>query len=238
MANRSSGDAGRRDHRSLRGLIAPDTRLDNTLIAGNFQGSTGSRPGDVKGPVDTRRAPYNLIGDGSNLTGIVNNHNGNQVGTAAAQVNPVLGPLAGNGGGTQTLSLLPGSPAIDAGSNALAVLPDGTALATDQRGMARVFDTTVDIGAVESTDFVVTTLADPATPTASGSSLRQAIVHADQSPGATISFAAGLTGTIVLGSALPDLSASVTIAGPGASVLTVQGGGPSSNWSRLSLIAA
>src|SRR5205814_5288613 len=34
---------------------------------------------------------------------------------------PLLGALASNGGPTQTHLLLPGSPAIDAGSNALAV---------------------------------------------------------------------------------------------------------------------
>ncbi len=34
-------------------------------------------------------------------------------------VNPQLGPLADNGGGTLTMALLPGSPAIDAGNSAL-----------------------------------------------------------------------------------------------------------------------
>src|SRR5262249_40594107 len=50
---------------------------------------------------------------------------------------------------TPTLALLPGSPALDAGSNALAVGPDGAPLTTDQRGFTRVVGTAVDIGAFE-----------------------------------------------------------------------------------------
>ena len=58
--------------------------------------------------------------------------------------------------------------------------------------------------------------------------LRYAITEADANPGSTIDF--DVTGTIQLTSALPDLSADVTISGPGSSSLTVQGGGPSSNF--------
>lgn len=66
---------------------------------------------------------------------------------------PHLAPLADNGGPTQTHALLPGSPAINAGDNALAVDPDGNALAFDQRGEGfdRIFDGFVDIGAFETT---------------------------------------------------------------------------------------
>jgi hypothetical protein len=61
----------------------------------------------------------------------------------------MLGTLAASHGRTLTIALLPGSPAIDHGSNALAVGPDGKPLRTDQRGYARVFGGTVDIGAFE-----------------------------------------------------------------------------------------
>jgi hypothetical protein len=53
---------------------------------------------------------------------------------------PLLGSLADNGGPTLTHALLAGSPAIDAGDNA--VCP-----ATDQRGVAR--DAACDIGSFE-----------------------------------------------------------------------------------------
>ena len=49
----------------------------------------------------------------------------------------------------QTMPELAGSVSIDAGSNALALDASGNPLATDQRGLLRVFDSTVDIGACE-----------------------------------------------------------------------------------------
>lgn len=58
---------------------------------------------------------------------------------------PGLGPLQNNGGPTQTMALLPGSVAIDGGKNAF------VSTNYDQRGpgFPRVFNGTVDIGAVE-----------------------------------------------------------------------------------------
>ena len=44
-----------------------------------------------------------------------------------------------------TVALLAGSPAIDAGSNSFVVADE-----TDQRGLARIDNGTVDIGAFES----------------------------------------------------------------------------------------
>ena len=57
---------------------------------------------------------------------------------------PLLGPLIDNGGPTETMALLPGSPAVDAGNNALG-------LDFDQRGVgfARVSGRRADIGAFE-----------------------------------------------------------------------------------------
>ena len=62
---------------------------------------------------------------------------------------PLLAPLADNGGPTPTHALLPNSPAINNGSNALAVDFNGNALTTDQRGANRIYGSSVDIGAVE-----------------------------------------------------------------------------------------
>jgi hypothetical protein len=56
---------------------------------------------------------------------------------------PLLGPLANNGGLTQTMALLSGSAAIDAGS-------DANCESTDQRGGARPQGSHCDIGAFES----------------------------------------------------------------------------------------
>ncbi len=63
--------------------------------------------------------------------------------------NAQLASLGDNGGATQTHALLPGSPAVDAGSAALAVDEDGNPLATDQRGVLRVQGSAPDIGAYE-----------------------------------------------------------------------------------------
>ena len=59
---------------------------------------------------------------------------GDQSGTGASPLNPLLGPLANNGGSTRTHALLGGSPAIDKGSNS------GSGVTTDQRGSTRVVD--------------------------------------------------------------------------------------------------
>src|SRR5204863_6773413 len=77
--------------------------LRNTIVFGNFVGSDPSTtPDDIQGSVDTSIASsYNLIGTGGS-GGLTNLANNNQVGVADAR----LGPLASNGGPTQTHALL------------------------------------------------------------------------------------------------------------------------------------
>ena len=77
---------------------------------------------------------------------------------------PLLGPLANNGGPTETVALLAGSPAIDAGSETIAGV---TIPGVDQRGVARP-TTGIDIGAYQSVGLV-------ATPASTGSSSSQSI---------------------------------------------------------------
>jgi uncharacterized protein (TIGR03382 family) len=100
--------------------------LSNTILAGNTD--TGGTP-DGSGACT---ASFTLIGNGTGITGISNGVNGNQVGTSASPISPMLAPLGNYGGPTQTLIPLPGSIAICAGSSS--VVPNGTT--TDQRGMA------------------------------------------------------------------------------------------------------
>jgi hypothetical protein len=120
--------------------------LNNTIVAGN---TFGTVPDDVDGTLSTTSA-FNLIGTGG-AGGLTNGVNGNLVGVA----NPGLGTLANNGGSTATIALLPGSPAVDAGSNAL----DG--LANDQRGpgLVRTFGASIDIGAFELQPATVTSVS-------------------------------------------------------------------------------
>ena len=140
-----------------------DIILTNSLISGNISNTTS---GDVEGPIDSKSA-NNLIGDGDSLTGISNGTQGNQIGsaTSGSVINADLGPLAFNGGPTETMALLAGSPAIGAASLALAVDPTTNApLTTDQRGpgFLRTSGNSIDIGAfqhraspVTATKFVV-----------------------------------------------------------------------------------
>ena len=87
---------------------------------------------------------------------------------------------------------------------------------------------TTGINRVNANTFTVTNTGDnvgvnPA-PGAGTGTLRQAIIDANATAGAdTISFAEGVTGTITLASALPQITHDVTINGPGAGVLTVSG---------------
>ena len=202
--------------------------LRNTIVAGNFRGISTTAD-DIFGTISPASS-FNLIGDGTGLTGVSNGDNGNQVGTSLAPINPRLGTLANNGGPTKTHELLSGSTAVDAGNNcvldnsctpALAV-----AITTDQRGPGfnRAADgtgdssATVDIGAYELQSILVTNTAD-----SGAGSLRQAITDANANGGTdSINFQAGLAGTITLSTALPNLSSSMSINGPGANQLTIR----------------
>lgn len=106
--------------------------IDNSLIAGN----TAYGYSDLLTDCDTA---YSLIGDsaGSYYT---------DAGGNIVDVDPLIGPLADNGGPTQTRALDPGSPAINAGDPAFAPPPD-----FDQRGpgFGRLVAGRVDMGAYE-----------------------------------------------------------------------------------------
>ena len=124
--------------------------LRNTIVAGNFNSITTVRD-DISGAV-AGSSSFNLIGDGTGSSGIVNGTNSNQVGSGAGPINAQLSPLANNGGPTQTHAIGTTSPAYDKGS--------AFGSATDQRGTARPFDNKFvapapggdnsDIGAYES----------------------------------------------------------------------------------------
>ncbi len=154
--NNSLGDGG--GIRAHAGTVS----LKNTIVWGNFnEDGVSDAVDDISGAVDAASS-FNLIGSGG-AGGLTNGVNNNQVGVTNAS----LGPLADNGGTTQTHALLPASPAVEAGGNAN--LPadtfdlDGDAdtgetLPVDQRGTGfpRIADSqdvnttqTVDIGAFE-----------------------------------------------------------------------------------------
>ena len=119
------------------GIQSGDTLvITNSIVAKNYRGSGTSTADDINGSVT---ANYSLIGNttGATITGANNISN----------VDPLLGPLADNGGPTQTHALLTGSPAIDAGDS----VAGATAGDFDQRGngFPRVNYDVIDIGAFE-----------------------------------------------------------------------------------------
>lgn len=113
----------------------------NTLIALN----TASEAPDYSGSFSTEG--HNLIGDSEGSFGFFVGNDGDLVGISNAPINPVGGSLSYNGGLTPTVALLTGSPAIDAGDDAVLGAPNF--ILTDQRGEPRETGARVDIGAYE-----------------------------------------------------------------------------------------
>lgn len=124
--------------------------IRNTLIAANT--ATTASP-DLA--TTATSGGHNLVGDGTGAPGFVNGSNGDKVGTAQNPIDAKLDTDQGrpackdNGGPTQTIAILAGSPAADAGSDSVLGAPDN--LTTDQRGPghAREQGAHVDIGAFE-----------------------------------------------------------------------------------------
>jgi hypothetical protein len=182
--------------------------LNSTIVANSI-------PSDLIGAFS---GTYNLIGDGTGgLSTASSSHN-------ILNVNPDLTPLGNYGGPTQTMALLPQSPAIGGGSS--------FGLSSDQRGLARSSSTGYDIGAFQTQPLVVNTTFDGAV----GSnqlSLREAVNLADALGGdQTITFASSLTSggpaTIDLNGSLGslilnDTTGTLTIDGPGVGLLSISG---------------
>lgn len=124
-------------------------RIRHTTITDNTAGESGNLWSDYAAEID-----HTIIANGSPSAGssgvlasysliednyfVLGDHN-------LVGVDPLLGPLADNGGPTLTHALLPGSPAIDAGNPAIQNPP-----AADQRGFARIYGPAIDIGAFEA----------------------------------------------------------------------------------------
>jgi hypothetical protein len=121
--------------------------IDNSIVALN----TSSNSPDIGNLGMVVSNGFNLIGDNTGVAAEfpAGNPNANNdiVGTAGTPIDPLLGPLADNGGPTETHELLAGSPAIDTGDPAFTGPPD-----FDQRGMGfpRIINGIVDIGAFEA----------------------------------------------------------------------------------------
>ena len=206
----------------------------NSTFSGNSAGNVGG--GSLYNFLATARIGSTIFSNGEGVFGVGSSgiislgynlctDNGEGFLTNATDqinTNPKLGPLQDNGGPTFTHAPLPGSPAIDKGTNF-------SASATDQRGWPRTFDKAAianaaggdgtDIGAVESQSYTVVNTNDSGT-----GSLRQAIADSNAHPGTnTIDFAPSAHGTILLTSGKLLITNNVFIAGPGTTNEAVNG---------------
>ena len=128
FSGNSAGSGGAINKR----LGAADVNLRNTIVTASPSG----------GNCNT------ALTDGGNNLEYGNGVTSTTCGFATASADPQLGALANNGGPTQTMKLLTGSPAIDQGNDAVcAAAPVNN---KDQRGVMRPIGVHCDIGAVEA----------------------------------------------------------------------------------------
>jgi hypothetical protein len=113
--------------------------LKNTIVAKSLSG--GSCSGIIT------NGGYNLDSDNTCFFGTNNN--------SLSGVDPMLGPLADNGGPTKTHALLAGSPAIDKGNSFSAT--------TDQRGLVRPSNFVDIVNAADGSDIGAFELQAPPT---------------------------------------------------------------------------
>jgi hypothetical protein len=163
---------------------AGSASLSNSIIAKNTRNGTSD---DVAGVFVSQG--FNLIGNATNASGFVDT---DLTGTSITPLDPLLGPLADNGGPTLTYSLLPDSPAIGAGDPSL----EGT---TDQRGVVRSGPTS--IGAFQAIPGPTATISPVSTPRSTPAGV------------VTITFSAAVTGVTITPFSLTRDGTNVSLAG-------------------------
>ncbi len=141
FSGNSSGNNGGGIHR---GTTNVNFFIRNTIVAGN--NGTAASP-------DITNSTGGITSEGNNIIGNVGTSTGWLM-SDLQNTNPMLNPLAANGGFGMTFLPMIGSPAINAGQNCVVDLTCATsnppsAVTTDQRGVTRPQGMTVDIGAVE-----------------------------------------------------------------------------------------
>ncbi|MFM2141873.1 MAG: hypothetical protein RLZZ476_417, partial [Verrucomicrobiota bacterium] len=118
--------------------IGASSTITNCVLVGNFAGGS---PGDISNYGESSTYPAHITLAGANIIqSFINSGHATISGPAALNVNALLGPLGEYGGPTQTMALLPGSPARDA-----ATVSSST---VDQRGFPIIG--APDIGAYEA----------------------------------------------------------------------------------------
>jgi hypothetical protein len=140
VTNNTANFGGGIDNEGDDSIDSSTVTIGGTIVAGNTAFNPTNRvSSDVFG--DFASQGYNLIGRVDDATGF--DGPGDMTGTATSPINPLLRPLAGNGGSTKTHALSRKSPAVNAGD------PACPPPATDQRGVSRPQGPRCDIGSYE-----------------------------------------------------------------------------------------
>ncbi len=229
--NNGTGDGGA--IRSSTGMFK------SNLVAGNID--RGGEFPDIASNVMSDG--FNLIGDVGNLD-FSNNTSGDKYGDpnatttpnagaseSSAAIDPLLAPLADNGGFTLTHALQPGSPAINASTTA------GTSL-LDQRGALRFG--APDIGAFEAS-LVAVSIAGPTAPCARLGTNYSTEFFADASytwqvTGATITAGQGTTSATVIWTGGTAASITVSVSFGGSPLVTTLSVMPTLNLPQLDYV--
>ncbi len=231
------------------------TLLHNTIIAGNHTNSYATWSDALAVTAYDSNSSNNLIGIRHYSIGISDGVNGNQMGTSASPIDPLLAELDDYGGPTRTHGLLTGSLAIDAGNDAIAATYGTT---VDQTGVSQQYDTEsvgvagvmAEVGAFshEEVALVVNDVTDDfdGNPDVGPMTLRDATELARRPGDSTITFDAsmfsspqtislknfnslleGLTprGLVVDFASATAASHDLTFVGPGADLLTIDAQG-------------
>lgn len=191
-------------------------QIGNSVVAGNAGGSADITV--FSSTISSRG--YNAIGRIGNLSGNFNQP-GDQFGSGASPLDPVLSPLSYHAGSVPVHVPLPGSPLLDKGRSFRETDVRGVAL-VDLAVVPAAGGNDADIGAVELSPIFVENLSfnDPG-------SLRQALLNAPAAPAVSdILFDPALfavPATLRFGSQI-SVDRNVSIHGPGAQRLSLNGG--------------
>jgi RTX calcium-binding nonapeptide repeat (4 copies) len=141
---RGSTIVGNRDFGDTSGgggfaFYGPSFSIRNSIVADNTSFINNDQPaGSAENPGFEHNCSGPLTDDGNNLEGATDC--GFMASTSRQDAAPRLGPLADNGGQTDTMRLLPGSAALNRGASCEV---------SDQRGVPRTLGGVCDIGAYE-----------------------------------------------------------------------------------------
>jgi len=197
------------DGNSPNGNVAATVTLNNTILA-NTTGGTDFFRNAINGGTATASSGVGnvIMSNGAGSNGFS--------GTIVSSANPLLAALANNGGPTETMALLPGSPAIGAGISGPGIPT------TDQRGLPR--HSLPDLGAFEFQTGVAVTTASANVSASVTTLFITGIGFGGQIAADTVTLSGGASAVVTKASAT-KLTVSVTglTAGPLAAVVSVNG---------------